>query len=325
MSDVDQASSKYWQTSTEASGVFSRSSNNSFASANMVYVRYCSSDAWMGNAVSFSEQFRGAPTVYAVFTDLLTNMGLAAGAKLLFGGCSAGARGAMVHLDNVVAMLAQEGIEARGMLDSGLWIDFEPVTNIGMGGTLLDQAEFVYGFANTSSVIPADCAAAYAGQEYKCLFGQYRMPFVKSDYFVSMSQFDDFQTNYDCNTSPVIDTQLMQNKYTVNLFATAKTETCFNNFQLAMRGVLQNLPTSNQTNSGIFSSTCSAHCTSGGADYWSISVNGDSMASLMADWWFGHNTPSTMSDCMGYECMAMCLPEEQKFPQGFGATESIAR
>jgi hypothetical protein len=188
MSDVDQASSKYWQTSTQASGVFSRSENNSFAAANMVYVRYCSSDAWMGNAVAWEEQFRGAPTVYAVFTDLLNNMGLAAGAKLLFGGCSAGARGAMVHLDNVVAMLAQEGIEARGMLDSGLWIDVQPVTNTGMGGTLLDQAEYVYGFANTSSVIPADCAAAYPGQEYKCLFGQYRMPFVKSDYFISMSQ-----------------------------------------------------------------------------------------------------------------------------------------
>ena len=36
-----------------------------------------------------------------------------------------------------------------------------------MGDTLLDQAEYVYGFANTSSVIPADCAAAYAGQEWK--------------------------------------------------------------------------------------------------------------------------------------------------------------
>jgi hypothetical protein len=32
-----------------------------------------------------------------------------------------------------------------------------------------------------------------------------------------------------------------------------------------------------------------------------------------------------MSNCIGYQCMAQCLPEEQKFPQGFGATESIAR
>ena len=326
MSDVDQASSKYWQRSTKASGIFSRSANNSaFAAANFVYVRYCSSDAWMGNTFMWEEEFRGAPTVYAVFDDLFANMGLASGAQLLFGGCSAGARGAMVHLDNVVAMLAQQGVQARGLLDSGLWLDVAPVTNTGMGGTLLKQAEYVYGFANVSSVISAECAAAYPGEEYKCLFGQYRMPFVQSDYFLSMSQFDDFQTNYDCNTSPLIDTQLMQNTFTVNLYATQKTELCFNNFQNAMRAELQNLPTATQTSSALFSSTCSAHCTTGGADYWSIQVNGVSMASQMADWWFGHNTPKVMSTCIGYQCMATCLPEEQKFPQGFGATESIAR
>ena len=156
------------------------------------------------------------------------------------------------------------------------------------------------------------------------LFGQYRMPFVKSDYFVSMSQFDDFQTNYDCNTSPIIDTQLMQNAFDVNVYATQKTEACFNNVQLAIRSVLLTLPTVNQTGSAIFSSTCSAHCTSSGADFWSITVNGDSMATQMASWWFGHNTPNVLSDCMGYQCMDVCVPEEEKFPQGFGATENVA-
>jgi hypothetical protein len=135
----------------------------------------------------------------------------------------------------------------------------------------------------------------------------------------------DFQTNFDCNTSPIEDTQLMQNTFDVNAFATQKVETCFNGFQLYVRSVLQNLPTPAQTGSALFSSTCSAHCTTSGADYWSITVDGESMASLMASWWFGHNTPVTVSDCMGYQCMAECVPEEQKFPQGFGATESIAR
>ena len=121
----------------------------------------------MGNTYMWQEQFRGAPTIYALFEDLQVNMGLASGAKVLFGGCSAGARGAMVHLDNIVAMMAPLGIEVRGMLDSGLWIDFTPVTDSGMGGTLLNQAADVYAFANVSSVIPEDCAAAYPGEEYK--------------------------------------------------------------------------------------------------------------------------------------------------------------
>ena len=197
MSDVDQASSRYWQTTTEASGIFSRLSNNSFASANMVYARYwcvrgrgkhacagagvsrlltcahapprrSSSDAWMGNTFMWEEQFRGAPTIYALFHDLMNTMGLTSGAKVLFGGCSAGARGAMVHLDNIVTWMDGYGIEVRGLLDSGLWVDVEPVSDTGMGGTLLNQAADVYGFANVSSVIPDDCADAYPGEEYKC-------------------------------------------------------------------------------------------------------------------------------------------------------------
>jgi len=115
--------------------------------------------------------------------------------------------------------------------------------------------------------------------------------------------------------------------YLVDMRACAYTSLSLpaDNFQNAMRAELQNIPTATQTNSALFSSTCSAHCTTGGADYWSITVGNQSMATLMADWWFGHNTPKVMSDCIGYQCMAQCLPEEQKFPQGFGATESIAR
>jgi hypothetical protein len=134
--------------------------------------------------------------VYAVFDDLMTSMGLASGAQVLFGGCSAGARGALVHLDNIAAWMNTYGIEVRGLLDSGLWIDFQPLTNTGMGGTLVNQAEYVYGFANVSSVIPEDCAQAFPGEEWKCIFPQYRMPFVKTSYFLSASSFDDFQTNY---------------------------------------------------------------------------------------------------------------------------------
>mgnify|MGYP003336475303 CR=1 FL=1 len=43
--------------------------------------------------------------VNAAVQDLQRNRGLVKGTRLLFGGCSAGARGAMVHLDNVAAAL----------------------------------------------------------------------------------------------------------------------------------------------------------------------------------------------------------------------------
>jgi hypothetical protein len=97
----------------------------------------------------------------------------------------------MVHLDNVATYFDSYGITVRGLLDSGLWVDFQPVEDYsGMGGTLLNQAKMIYDFANVSSVIPEACAAAYPGEVYYCIFGQYRMPFLMTDYFLSESQFD---------------------------------------------------------------------------------------------------------------------------------------
>lgn len=109
----------------------------------------------------------------------------------------------------------------------------------------------------------------------------------------------------------------------------AQTEGCFNNFQQAMVAVLDTLPTQSQAaGSSLFSSTCSSHCVTDGAEFWSIVVlqNGVnvSMASMMAEWWFGNNEPRVISPCTGYQCMAICVPEQRKFPQGFGATETVA-
>ena len=172
----------------------------------------------MGNVAMWGEQFRGQATVYAVLQDLLTRQNLASGAQLLFGGCSAGARGAMVHLDGVAAYLQAYGVQVRGLLDSSLWVDVTPAQNKGtaanMGDSLLDQAQAraqgaesrsicgldcgteegppgvqaVYGFANTTAIISEACAAAYPSAQYKCMFGQYRMPFLQTPYFLVQSQ-----------------------------------------------------------------------------------------------------------------------------------------
>ena len=52
----------------------------------------------MGDVEAYGMQFRGQAIVSAVLTELQTQRGLAPGARMLFGGCSAGARGVMVHV-----------------------------------------------------------------------------------------------------------------------------------------------------------------------------------------------------------------------------------
>lgn len=162
--------------------------------ASVAYVGYCSSDAWFGNAEAFRFQFRGQSIVAAALQDLLQFRGLKPGARLLFGGCSAGARGAMVHLDNVAAAL--DGIEVRGLLDSGIWIDAQPTSE--SVEPLAEETQQVFAFADPGALIPAACAAMYPGAEaWKCLFGQYRMPFVTTPYFANEAQFDSFQVDYN--------------------------------------------------------------------------------------------------------------------------------
>ena len=184
--EPDEVSSNGWPATVEAGGVFSRDgSQNPWAAAQMVYVAYCSSDAWFGDAEAFSMQFRGQAILAAVLADLQAQRGLGAGGQMLFGGCSAGARGVMAHLDNVAAALP--GVTVRGLIDSGLWVDAEPA-DASTTESLMMQTQQVYAFANAGALIPAACAAAYPGAEWKCLFGQYRMPFVTTPYFLNEAQ-----------------------------------------------------------------------------------------------------------------------------------------
>ena len=120
---ASKCSSLLWSDVHSPGGILASTAPR-LANAHKVYVPYCTSDAHMGNARAFGMQFRGAVVVRSVLADLvrwrgLGGRGLAAPPdRLLFGGVSAGARGAMVHLDFVRGMLpldeaARQHLEAR--------------------------------------------------------------------------------------------------------------------------------------------------------------------------------------------------------------------
>ena len=99
-------------------------------------------------------------------------------------GSSAGGRGAMVHLDYISEMLgseANQNVSVVGLLDSPYWIDIPPFPNpkntfVGFENT----TKGVYHQANVTH-LDSGCAAQYTGEErWKCLFGQYRIPFLKT-------------------------------------------------------------------------------------------------------------------------------------------------
>jgi hypothetical protein len=116
---------------------------------------------------------------------------------LLFGGGSAGARGAMVHLDYVPEMLgeATDHVEVVGFLDSPLWLDIEPLNATEFGG-FANQTATVHSVVNARN-LDDDCVAAYPEDQWKCMLGEYRMPFVETRYLMVASLHDGFQLWYD--------------------------------------------------------------------------------------------------------------------------------
>jgi hypothetical protein len=129
-------SSKTWKPTRAYTGIFSQDPTKSpLATASKVFVPYCSSDGWVGDAGADSStakmHFRGQAIIKAVLSDLTRShsFGLAGSpgdvTQLFLSGCSAGARGALFNLD-YIPNLVPPGVEVRGILDSGLWVDMEP-------------------------------------------------------------------------------------------------------------------------------------------------------------------------------------------------------
>lgn len=248
-------SSRAWGDTTSEEGLFAPASSG-LADANKVFVRYCTSDGHMGNATQFGWQFRGGVVVASVIADVVRRHGLGSGVGgrqdlLVFGGGSAGARGAMVHLDYVPEMLgarAAAHVTVRGFLDSPLWLDEAPFR----AGTtsLANTTVAVHGYAEVSH-LGTRCAAANPGADgWRCLFGQYRMPLVRTPYLLVASQYDAFQLGWNVGHEPASAPE----KAYAEAFA-ARTVALVRSLRAAW-------PASRQSPNAVYSWACYNHCTS---------------------------------------------------------------
>merc|ERR1711974_492662 len=88
----------------------------------------------------------------------------------------------------------------RGFFDSPFMLDVPSMNRFFRG--FQEQHAGVLAHFNSSSVIPQACAEAYRGDErWKCLFGQYRMPFVRTPYLIIHARFDTWQLKNNVDTS----------------------------------------------------------------------------------------------------------------------------
>jgi hypothetical protein len=246
--------------------------------------------------VYFGFNFRGQRIVRATVDTLAAGNGLGAapGSRIVFGGCSAGARGAMFNLD-YVAEYAPAGTQVLGFLDSAFWVDVMPLQNNII--PLANETQALLPLVNATGRLGPLCAAAYPEEEeqWKCLFGQYRMPYITTPFLLSASQFDKYQLPYNEGGAPPYLGQSLS-------YADA--------FQTVVRDLVLNLPTPNQPGSAMFSSACFKHCTSNVPEFWGVKVNGLSLKDYLVAWLAGEvdakgqAVAQNIESCTGFGCGA---------------------
>lgn len=291
-------SSAYWPWTLELGGVFDTNPAKSpFAYANKVYAAYCSSDAWVGNTddksdATFGFYFRGQRILRAIIGALVQihQLGQRAGHRLLLAGCSAGGRGALFNLDYVAGILAEFDaafpVQVQGLFDSPLWMDLKPLyPNV---VPLLNQTQMAFSFMNATGRLGEACGEYYFSDPYRCLFGQFRLPFVETPYLLNMAQFDKFQLPYDLGSS--------MPPYAGPALTYADT------FQEEVVSILAGLPTAKQNKSAIFSPACFTHCLSDESTFWGVHIDEISLRDVLQEWFFDGIVVRAEDNCTGFKC-----------------------
>jgi hypothetical protein len=273
-------------------GMFEKSAaHNPFASANVAYLPYCSSDAWVGDAAAsnatFGYHFMGA-RIFAAGVHAVVGEGLGAAAAaaaaaatapptLVVAGCSTGSRGAMMNLDYVDGILAAAGVAPGsvtvvGLLDSPLWIDLEPLEASTV--SLQAQTQAVFEVVNASARLGDACAALYGstgGEAWRCLFGEYRMPTLQTRFLMNAAQDDRFQLPWNIGGNGTLGFTPARWGAPQRAYADA--------FGGAMRTVIAGLPTAAQAAAGslVFSTACFRHCVTETAAFWNVGISPESL------------------------------------------------
>lgn len=261
---------------TAPPGIFSDDAtlNPAFHNANLVFLKYCTGDGWLGDAgagaETFNYNFRGRAIINATVTALVSNHGMGSGARFLFGGCSAGGLGALASIDAVAALLDDHGLSSlsfAGFFDASGWVDIpspswlagdasapEPLTQ-----TLQQLSTFI------NPAYPPGCADANQGQEYLCIYPSVRLPYVQTPFLLNAAQFDSFYFDYTLNGAVIVGEDQLQ---------------WAESYQDASLQLFNQLPPS----ASVFSTACEAHCLSLNTTFTALGVNGASLSDVLAFW-----------------------------------------
>jgi len=266
----------------------------------MIYVPYCSSDGYVGNLAAaecpFGWNFMGRAIVVAVFREAMKRgLGARDGTQVLYGGCSAGARGAMFNLDYVGRMLSSSipGKVSRfgGLLDSCFWMDVEPFVT---KPSLAQNAQKAFQLFQAAGTLEPTCLNAFPSSEnWKCLFGQYSLPHVTTPYILNSFQYDAWQLGYNGITAPLTPDKL---------------EYCETFRNTTRYWFLRDVNSDPKYYRTAVLPACVRHCNTEDSHFNTLTTKGVTLEKAVVSWFFGENTVVQFieDDCVGYNCGPGC-------------------
>jgi hypothetical protein len=283
------------------------------ADAHVAFVKSCSNDAFMGDraplmaydpiAQPFSHRnvtawhFRGRRIVEAVFLELRkrTGLGERMGDRVIYGGCSAGARGALATMDYFATntqFVGQAGV--LGLLDSGMWVPIAPRhrTQATDWDSFAHQMKQSMNLINATVLLGEGCRQSYPGEEsWKCMMGAFRLPFVRTPYFMVHSQYDLFAVSMN-----LWGRYMVARKFTQGDLMWAETY---------RRTIVRYLPIP-QAGSGtvVFSPACYFHCILTVPRFWMTTANNSGLAATLNQWLNSPLQPDgrIYDTCIGFNC-----------------------
>ncbi|XP_077977054.1 palmitoleoyl-protein carboxylesterase notum1-like [Glandiceps talaboti] len=263
-------SSKGWPYTKTGSGLLSADpeENPHWWNANTVFIPYCSSDVWSGNAQKTDQShysFMGALILEEVIRELLSQ-GLAVANKVLLAGSSAGGTGVLLNLDKVSDMLKSAGSTAqvRGLCDSGWFLDSLQNSKRQCTNTLscAPSEAIKRGIKLWNGQVPDRCQASHDADEmWKCFLGYLIYPTMQTPVFIFQWLFDEAQLTVDIMGPPV---QLEHWNYMQRLGR-------------QLRHSLRNV-------SAVFAPSCYSHIVITQRNWLNIHVKGNSLPRALECW-----------------------------------------
>lgn len=193
---TDLGSSKNYPTeitSPEGQGLFDQ-----FATATIVYVKYCCGGSFtgdvegpiaVGNATIY---YRGRRILDGLLDELFGARGLADTTELLFSGCSAGALTTYLHADYVTARMAIRAPTAKVVALADAMFSLQSLDFQHSSGGNYYTRQFTWGYTawNASASINQDCRAAHpsGNTSWMCFHGAIAANYVKTPLFVANSK-----------------------------------------------------------------------------------------------------------------------------------------